>query len=274
MATAGGLAAGALARRALHPLIAHPGLTRHNARGREVQTAGGLVPVAVAGGLVLFSRRGPTLATGIAALVLGGAGLVDDLGGDGPSGSGPRGLSGHLGALRRGQVTTGAVKIAAGAAGGMGAAAVLALRRRPRDIVLDGAVVALAANFGNLLDRAPGRTTKVAAATAAALGGAARLPAGPAAVVGAALTTLPADLGEHWMLGDTGANAVGAALGVALVSGLDRRGRIAALGVLGALTLASERWSFSAVIERTPPLRTLDGLGRLPPSAGSAERPG
>ena len=64
------------------------------------------------------------------------------------------------------------------------------------------------------------------------------------------------------MLGDTGANSAGALLGAALVARTGRRGRLVALTVLSALTLASERFSFTAVIESTPGLRELDALGR------------
>ena len=64
------------------------------------------------------------------------------------------------------------------------------------------------------------------------------------------------------MLGDTGANSAGAMLGAALLQRTGRRGRWAALAVLGALTLASEKVSFTRVIESTPGLRELDALGR------------
>jgi hypothetical protein len=64
------------------------------------------------------------------------------------------------------------------------------------------------------------------------------------------------------MLGDTGANSAGALLGAALVERTGRGGRCAALAVLTALTLASERVSFTRVIESTPGLRELDALGR------------
>ena len=64
------------------------------------------------------------------------------------------------------------------------------------------------------------------------------------------------------MLGDTGANAAGALLGTALVQGAGRRGRWTALAVLVGLTLASEKVSFTKVIESTPVLRELDALGR------------
>jgi hypothetical protein len=42
------------------------------------------------------------------------------------------------------------------------------------------------------------------------------------------------------------------------------RGRWAAIGALAGLTLLGERRSLGALIERTPGLRELDALGRLP----------
>jgi hypothetical protein len=66
------------------------------------------------------------------------------------------------------------------------------------------------------------------------------------------------------MLGDCGANSLGALLGLRLAS-IPGRGRRAGLlaGVV-ALTLASEKVSFTKVIEATPGLRELDRLGRRP----------
>ena len=81
-------------------------------------------------------------------------------------------------------------------------------------LLVDAAVVALAANLANLLDRAPGRTTKVALVAFAVLGlstGAWTLLAGPALLLGAALALLIPELAERGMVGDTGANALGAA---------------------------------------------------------------
>ena len=70
------------------------------------------------------------------------------------------------------------------------------------------------------------------------------------------------------MLGDTGANALGAVLGLAAVTADAGPARLAGrLAALAALTLASEKVSFTRVIEATPGLRELDRLGRRPASA-------
>ena len=65
------------------------------------------------------------------------------------------------------------------------------------------------------------------------------------------------------MLGDAGANAIGAALGLGVVLACSFPVRVAALVVVVVLNVLSERVSFSAVIARTPVLRELD-LPRSP----------
>jgi hypothetical protein len=152
---------------------------------------------------------------------------------------------------------------------GIGAAAALAavLTRRGTgagrlvDGVLTTGLVAGTANLVNLLDLRPGRAGKAGAlAAAAGLGGrAGGLVAGP---LGATLAVLPADLGEQVMLGDSGANALGALLGLRLAAIPGRAPRAGLLAGVVALTLTSEKVSFTKVIEATPGLRELDRLGR------------
>ena len=61
------------------------------------------------------------------------------------------------------------------------------------------------------------------------------------------------------MLGDCGANALGALLGLRLALLPSRRARAGLLAAVTALTLAGERVSFTRVIEATPVLRELTG---------------
>lgn len=238
---------------------------RMNHRGEAVTlaqgpavSAGSLAGVATAPGLSVPVRIASGVAIGGAAAL----GMLDDLTGA----TDVKGLRGHLGALRRGEVTTGTIKLL-----GLGATGLVAgaMARRGRggvvDAVLAGAVVAGSANLANLFDLRPGRATKVFVAASGApllaggIGGA--VVAGP---VAAATALLPQDLSEQSMLGDTGANALGAAWGVSMAASL-RRPALAAtvLGLVG-LTVASERVSFSDVIEQTPVLRALDDWGRRP----------
>ena len=66
------------------------------------------------------------------------------------------------------------------------------------------------------------------------------------------------------MLGDAGANLAGAIAGVTLIVTLGDDARLIALAIVAALTVYGEFRSISAAIERIPPLRALDRIGRLP----------
>ena len=70
-------------------------------------------------------------------------------------------------------------------------------------------------------------------------------------------------LRERAMLGDTGSNLVGALAGVWLLETLSDPARFVALGVLFVLTVYAEFRSISSVIDRVPPLKQLDSLGRV-----------
>lgn len=248
---------------------------RTNHRGEPVTlfegpawAAGAATALALGPGLAPRVRAGSVVATAGAALF----GAVDDLTETGSA----KGLRGHLGALAHGELTTGGLKVLGIGATGIASAALL-LDRDERtgllahlaDVVVAGGVVAGAANLFNLLDLRPGRVLKIVLAHApAALAGGRAAPLAGAAV-GAALPLLGPDLGERAMLGDCGANAAGAALGAHLVTATSAgpRGRLAralALAGLVAATLASEKVSFTRVIEATPGIRELDALGRRP----------
>ncbi|URM91884.1 hypothetical protein LUW75_20065 [Streptomyces sp. MRC013] len=205
-----------------------PAWERTNHAGRAVDLYAG---PAVAAGTVLAAlgaasarERGAAV---LATLAGAACGAYDDVRGDHR-----RGFRAHLGALRHGEVTGGAVKLFGIGAAGLAAGALL--RDRPLDGLLAGVVVAGTAHFVNLVDVRPGR----AALAVLVLGapGAARGGLLAAAPVGAAAAVLRDDLGERTMLGDTGAHALGAALGAAVAAGAGRFGL--ALGAAAAVAAA------------------------------------
>jgi hypothetical protein len=206
-------------------------------------------------------RIGLALATVCGVMFV--AGSWDDRRGD----EADRGFGGHLAALRKGRVTGGIVKIAAGLVAG-GAACLLLADAEDASVaqlVGLGLLVPATANLFNLLDRAPGRTGKVAliAALPLVVLGNQTWAIAAGGLFGATIALLGKDLGERAMLGDAGANPLGAAVGLGL--GLSLRGPALwiALALVVALNLLSERVSFSRVIERTAALRAIDRVGRI-----------
>jgi UDP-GlcNAc:undecaprenyl-phosphate/decaprenyl-phosphate GlcNAc-1-phosphate transferase len=252
-----------------------PALQRRNFRDRLLPTAAGLLVViavllieagrASLGAFGLGDEPGRNIARSLvlfACLGFGLLGLIDDLLGT----QGDRGFSGHLRALFAGRVTTGALKIFGGAAVALVLAANVSYVTGRR-LLADAVLIALAANLANLLDRAPGRAIKVgllAWVPIALVAGADGVGIAIAPVIGAFCGLLGDDLHEHLMLGDTGANVLGAVLGLAVVLDVGRGPRNAVLIALILLTIAAEMVSFSAVIKRVPVLRRLDELGQLP----------
>jgi hypothetical protein len=275
---AAGIVAGvatALARRKLGEKVAEGGLggapmwTRTNHRGEPISLLEGpAVTAGLVAGAAVSGGRAPG-ATAFATAAAGGFGLVDDLAED--TSVRTKGLRGHLGALLEGRLTTGGLKVL----GISGSALVAAAVGTPRtgsafghlvDVGLNGALIGGTANLINLFDLRPGRALK--AGTAASLpfllGGAG---AATGAVLGAAAAAAPGDLGEQDMLGDGGANALGALVGSQIAFGTPRAVRWTALAGVVGLMLASEKVSFSKVIAGNEWLNKADMLGRRPVEA-------
>ena len=239
-------------------------LMRTNVSGRSIPAILG-VPVGLgaltvaAAHWILGSGTAARAGAAVVAIVVIGfaAGLYDDLRGE----ESDRGFSGHLRAAAGGRVTGGVVKILGGGLAGLSAGLIAAEGWAILEVTL---AVALVANVVNLLDRAPGRAAKVWLVVAIPLTfwGAEVWAVAAAGMLGAVLVCLPVDLGERAMLGDAGANPMGAVLGLGLAASFERPGRIAVIVIALLLNLASEKWSFSRAIDGTPGLRWFDSLGR------------
>lgn len=251
------------------------GLTRENWRGRTAAFPSGALAISVSlialAPLAVLNDRADLdlLEPGLdrwAAYLLGIAllGLLDDMLGRGHAGDTARGWRGHARAVLSGRLSTGAIK-AAGAFG-LAAFAVSGLGREWPGYLADLALLLLTTNLFNLLDLRPGRVEKALLLVLAGvcIGAWTIFPIQLLGVfiapiiVGAALT-----LREKAMLGDAGANLAGAIAGVALFAALGTDARLIALIVVAVLTIYGEFRSISAAIERIPPLRALDRIGRL-----------
>jgi UDP-GlcNAc:undecaprenyl-phosphate GlcNAc-1-phosphate transferase len=269
------LASAALFAPSLLRALAHAGHVKANYRGRELPFPFGLLTLAasllaliplmllavLASAEVFHAEIWPSAVYVLGVLALG---LIDDTLGEHRAGEPVRrGWRGHGSAVMRGELSTGALK----AAGSLGLAllAMSWLGLSDGRWLLAVAVLVLATNAFNLLDMRPGRSTKAFVLLGLGLGIGSGSPrqlwtlglfAAPALVAGLY------DLRERAMLGDTGANLLGALAGLWLVLALSGTGQVVALILLAAITVYGELRSISGFVERTPGLRQLDSFGR------------
>jgi UDP-GlcNAc:undecaprenyl-phosphate/decaprenyl-phosphate GlcNAc-1-phosphate transferase len=251
------------------------GLVRRNYRDRLVAFPAGavqvvcslfaLAPLAILDDRADLDLLDPDLRRW-AVYVLGVAflGLLDDALGRGTERSAPRGWRAHAAALAEGRFSTGAIKAIGALA--LAAYATSGLGRHDLRYLADLALLLLTTNLFNLLDLRPGRVEKVFVALVLALcvGGWTVAPLDLLGVfIGPVLVVAAFTLRERAMLGDTGANLVGALAGISLLVTLGDTERLIALALVAALNLYGEFRSISRTIEAVPLLRSLDSLGRV-----------
>lgn len=254
-------------------------LQRNNFKQENITLAGG---IAASLSSLLLRPKPDSLALGAGQLLVVLAGLSDDLlephleSKRKPGSKVAKGLKGHLGALKKGRITTGNLKILMVGAGSLGYA--LAAKRirgsSVQELGLDAYNTAALANLINLFDLRPGRALKVSSLLL--LGNLLLVRAGgdcsQATLLakqvawleaGKIVALFPADLKAQSMLGDTGANILGANLGLLLA--LQASVPFKVLSALGAtsLILLSEKISFSQVIDNHSVLKWLDQMGRV-----------
>jgi UDP-GlcNAc:undecaprenyl-phosphate/decaprenyl-phosphate GlcNAc-1-phosphate transferase len=267
------------------PILRHlqaEGFVRENWRGAALPFPGGIAIVAAGvlaigfwSGFVWIAKLNPfdwgvqtelLYPLGVALL-----GLIDDL-----LAGANRGWRGHGRAVLAGEFSTGALK----AVGSLALALYVLQGTTPGvgGYLLAVVLLVLTTNLFNLLDLRPGRSTKAFLLLGVLLSLIAwhgRYPdeAGvvPLWIVGPLAAPILVvgfyDLRERTMLGDVGANLIGAVAGLWLIYAFDTTGQLVALAVVLALTVLGEVRSLSTLIERTPLLRQIDSIGRNEPHA-------
>jgi len=173
------------------------------------------------------------------------------------------GIKGHFKNLFfAGRLTTGALKALGG---GVLAVLVSGTTAPVREIVVNTFVIILSINVVNLLDLRPGRAAKgfmLIGIFIAVAGWRQPELVFLASVVGSMLAYLPYDLRARVMMGDSGSNALGVALGLVAVWVLTPSIKIGYLIVLAAVNLFAEKYSFTTIISRNRVLSYLDKLWR------------
>lgn len=250
-------------------LLSTTGCIRQNWRGiRTVTSSGLLITIVLLGEVALFALivPGQLLAFSkwlfsVVPLTVAVAlfGILDDILGDRSA----RGFKGHLGQLRKGRLTTGALKAIGGTAASF--LAVWPFSDNLGLFFLNGLLVASFINVFNLLDLRPGRAIKVFLVLGTilfavsyqnpfwVLGG---------IFIGVVIVLLIADLTERSMLGDVGSNVLGAVIGLSFVVNFSWVVKLIALGVTLLVQLYAEKWSISDFVEKVAPLRWFDEWGR------------
>ncbi len=241
-------------------------MVRPNFQGKEIPVGFGLFPILWSVPLFIalgFLKREEQHIYSCFAILIGGMGLlgfIDDRWGDRTS----TGLRGHFKRFIDGEITTGFVK----AAGGIALSICVfrySLDQNWSTSIVSGTIVALSANMLNLLDLRPGRASGSFLTVSFLL--TAVMVFRHHIIIQLVLLLVPVivlherDSRARAMMGDTGSNSLGAALGLAatllfpswLAHGI-------MLSVLIALHLVAEKISFTKVIAANPFLSRMDKL--------------
>ncbi|NLJ74446.1 MAG: hypothetical protein GX331_05575 [Firmicutes bacterium] len=236
----------------------YSGHLRENYQGNAIPMGLGLafvLPTVIA--ITLTSSEMKDFIFGILILFFALLGFVDDMLGY----NRVQGFQGHFSTITSRRLSTGGFKALAG-----GVIALAVSSRTVQGVIpilISGFTIALSANLVNLLDRRPGRAAKFFFLFALLLILVNReLQTSLLWLVVAVVGYVVWDLKGTVMMGDTGANPLGAGLGFAFVQTLSQPLGLVLFAVLILLNAVSERVSFSKIIESNRVLSFLDRLGR------------
>lgn len=240
------------------------GLVRPNFRKTPIMASYGIVSFVYVAAIVCWFVISGMAKRGDAALYLcvmaamWALGAADDIWGSREVG----GFAGHFRKLfTQGKITTGAVKAIGGGIVGIAAGYVIS-NGDPVRWVPAAVLIPLSANLLNLLDLRPGRANAVfffvLGVTCIPVLGSLQSPWILGAIAGVALLwAIPDSLGRA-MMGDSGSNSFGAALGLAAAVNTGVAYQITAIVLIVALHIYSERHSITSLIEHNGALSWID----------------
>ncbi|MBW3623499.1 MAG: hypothetical protein KY468_08825 [Armatimonadetes bacterium] len=244
--------------------LASKGLVRRNYAGRPIPTSYGVLLLLASLPFYLLAASVPgdagiTLRISLAAFAFGLLGFADDRWGDRSVG----GLKGHFRKLlHEREMTTGAVKALAGG----WVAVILAGTLHPGQPLpwaVSALLIALTANSLNLVDTRPARAVALFLAGTGLVLVAyglkrAGIPAALWVLPGAALAYLPVERARRGMLGDSGANGLGGALGFMFAMAFGFWVQLFLVGALLGFHAFTERRSLNEYIREHPRLHRFD----------------
>lgn len=240
------------------------GVLRKNYLGEIIPCGMGIgfLPPVIVGSIILMLNKDTdrqslvSIALGIAAMTC--AGTVDDFLCDGSV----KGFKGHIGHLLRGRLTTGGFKALIAGAVSLGIFTVIF--PGPLEGLLNCLLFMLFTNFFNLLDLRPGRAIKfffftwVISFCIVSFNGYLNILC---PLAGGIVAYLPYEMKRKSMMGDAGANGIGAGVGLYYCFGLNSLPKAAIVTVLILLHIISERHSFTEFIYNNRILRVIDNFG-------------
>ncbi len=192
-------------------------------------------------------------------LVIGTTGLLDDICGDKQA----QGFKGHFKSLLNGNLTTGIFKILITTLVSIFVLIELKIYNIP-GIIINAGIIILTTNFLNLLDLRPARSIKAFIGISFLL-----IMINISSIIYflpffiVLVFYLPYELQAKIMLGDSGANLLGAILGFNTIIIIDTLIiKFIVLLFLLFLNLLSEKYSYSSIIEKNFILSWIDRLGR------------
>ncbi|MFP4660880.1 MAG: UDP-N-acetylmuramyl pentapeptide phosphotransferase [Halanaerobiales bacterium] len=240
-------------------------LLKKNYKGQSVPVVGGVVLIVFSMlfyyilYLINFIERGLLEIYLFIVIIIGLMGLLDDIKGSKES----QGLSGHLKSLMKGYLTTGILKIIIT----LVLSILVSVQISNYNIyihIINAAVITLMTNFLNLLDLRPGRSMKFFLIVSFLLILLKKnsivyfLP-----LLAVFVFYFPFELKGRIMLGDSGANLLGAVLGFNTIIIIDSLFyKLVIMLFLLFMNIISEKISFSSVISRNRTLRWIDQFGR------------